>query len=175
MSSSQKMEATSVRSIAGQIFFYGLFIAFIGVFSRWPSYQALAPDRALVKLSFSHHGKPVSDCHQTSAAELAKLPPNMRAPVRCPRERSPVTVELDVDGALAYRHVALPSGISRDGAASVYHRLEVPAGQHRLQVRLADDARVSGFAHVRDATVTLAPTQILVIDFDSAKGGITLQ
>lgn len=168
-------QSTGARAIAGQIVLYGLFIVFIGVFSRWPSYQSLAPDRALVKLSFSHHGKPVSDCHQASAAELANLPPNMRAPVRCPRERSPVTVELDVDGALVYRHVALPSGISRDGAASVYHRLEVPAGLHRVQVRLADDARVPGFAYVRDATLTLAPAQILVIDFDSAKGGITLQ
>ena len=112
------------RAIVGQIVLYGLFIVFIGVFSRWPSYQVLAPDLALIKLSFSHHGKPVSDCREASAAELAKLPPNMRAPVRCPRERSPVTVELDVDDAAVYRHVARPSGLSRDGAASVYHRIE---------------------------------------------------
>ncbi len=163
------------RAIVGQIVLYGLFIVFIGVFSRWPSYQVLAPDLALIKLSFSHHGKPVSDCREASAAELAKLPPNMRAPVRCPRERSPVTVELDVDDAAVYRHVARPSGLSRDGAASVYHRIEVPAGQHRLRIRLADDARVAGFSHQREAVVTLAPAQVLVIDFDSAKGGITLQ
>lgn len=159
----------------GQVLLYALFAVVIGVFSRWPSYQALAPDQAMIKLSFSHHGKPVSECRQASAAELAKLPPNMRAPVRCPRERSPVKIELDVDGVASYRHVAVPSGLSRDGASAVYHRLQVPAGSHRIAVRLNDDARTPGFAHVREATVVLKPTQILVIDFDAEKGGITLQ
>ena len=90
-----KREATSVRSIAGQIFSTVCLSPSSASFPVGRHIRQLAPDRALVKLSFSHHGKPVSDCHQTSAAELAKLPPNMRAPVRCPRERSPVTVELD--------------------------------------------------------------------------------
>ena len=159
----------------GQVLLYALFAGVIGVFSRWPSYQALAPDQAMIKLSFSHHGKPVSECRQASAAELAKLPPNMRAPLICPRERSPVTVELEVDGVASYRHVAVPSGLSRDGASAVYHRLQLPAGPHRIAVRLNDDARMPGFAHVRAATVVLKPAQILVIDFDEEKGGITLQ
>lgn len=159
----------------GQVLLYALFAAVIGVFSRWPSYQPLAPDQAMIKLSFSHHGKPVSECRQASAAELAKLPPNMRAPVRCPRERSPVTVELDIDGVASYRHVAVPSGLSRDGASAVYHRLQVPAGSHRIAVRLNDNARTPGFAHVREASVVLKPAQILIIDFDPEKGEITLQ
>lgn len=162
-------------ALLGQVLLYALFAVFIGVFSRWPAYQPLAPDQAMIKLSFSHHGKPVSDCRQASAAELAKLPPNMRAPMRCPRERSPVTVELDIDGVTSYRHVAMPSGLSKDGASAVYHRLEVAAGSHRIAVRLSDDARKPGFTHVREAAVALKPAQILVIDFDAEKGGITLQ
>ncbi|HSW21777.1 MAG TPA: hypothetical protein VLJ62_03335, partial [Burkholderiaceae bacterium] len=97
----------------GQFLLYGVFAVVIGVFSRWPDHQHLASDQALVKLSFNHQGKPVSECQRLSAEELAKLPPNMRAPVRCPRERSPITVELDVDGVPALRHVARPSGLSR--------------------------------------------------------------
>jgi hypothetical protein len=159
----------------GQAVLYGLFALVIGVFSAWPAYHPLAADHALVKLSFSHTGKPVSDCRPQSAEELAKLPPNMRAPVRCPRERSPIVVELDVDGRPALRHVAQPSGLSKDGAASVYHRLALPAGTHRLTVRLRDDARSTGFDHVREATVTLTPAEILVIDFDPATRQITLQ
>ena len=107
--------------------------------------------------------------------ELAKLPPNMRAPVRCPRERSPVLVELDIDGQPVLRHTAAPSGLSKDGASSVYHRLQVPAGEHRVAVRLNDDVRQPGFTHSREATVSLAPAQILVIDFDAEQGGITLR
>lgn len=162
-------------TLLGQILLYALFAAVIGVFSRWPTYQALAPDQSVIKLSFSHHGKPVADCRSTSAAELAKLPPNMRAPLRCPRERSPVRVELDVNGVAAYRHLAMPSGLSKDGASAVYHWLQVPAGSHRIAVRLNDDARKPGFAHVREASVALKPAQILVIDFDAERGGITLQ
>ena len=74
----------------GQVVLYALFALVIGVFSRWPVYQHLGSDQALIKLSFTHAGKPLGDCRRQSAAELAKLPPNMRAPMKCPRERSPV-------------------------------------------------------------------------------------
>lgn len=165
----------TVANVLAQILLFGAFGLAIGVFSRWPAYQVLAPERAVVKLSFSHHGKPVSECRQASAAELAKLPPNMRAPVQCPRERSPVTVEIDVDGRTVYRHAARPSGLSKDGASAVYQRLELAAGTHQLAVRLNDDARQPGFTHVREETVVLKAAQILVIDFDSQAGGITFK
>lgn len=165
----------TAANLIGQVLLYGAFALFIGVFSRWPAYQVLAPDQAVIKLSFSHHGKPIADCRQMSAAELAKLPPNMRAPVQCPRQRSPVTVELDVDGVKTFRHVAMPSGLSRDGASAVYQRMELAAGLHQIAVRMNDDARKSGFTHVREAAVMLKPGQILVIDFDPATGGMTFR
>jgi hypothetical protein len=40
---------------------------------------------------------------------------------------------------------------------------------------LKDDARSAGFDHLREATVTLKPAQILVIDFDTSTQKITLQ
>ena len=159
----------------GQVLLYGLFALAIGVFSQWPPYRHLGEDQALIKVSFSRVGKPVGDCRTLSAAELAKLPPNMRAPTRCPRERSPVTVELDIDGVPAYRHVAQPSGLSRDGASAVYHRHEVAAGPHRIAVRLKDDPRSPGFDYMLEEDVELAAAQILVIDFDSALHRITLR
>lgn len=159
----------------GQALLYGAFAAFIGVFSHWPGYRHLQADQALIKLSFNHTGKPVVECRKQTEAELAKLPPNMRAPMRCGRERSPVVVELDIDGVPAYRHAAAPSGLSKDGASSVYQRLVVGAGAHRVAVRLNDDARQPGFVHVLEQSVTLVPAQILVIDFDAATQEITLQ
>src|SRR3546814_17146359 len=92
----------------------------------------------------------------------------MRAPVRCPRERSPLTVEVDIDGVPLLRQVASPSGLSRDGAAPVYQRAEVDAGSHRIAVRLKDDARSEGFASRREAAVAFSPAAILVIDVDAA-------
>jgi hypothetical protein len=158
----------------GQGVLYGAFALFIGVFSNWPRYQALPADQALVKVSFIHHGQRVAECRPYTAEELAKLSPNMRAPMKCERERSPVTIELDLDGATVYRQVAVPSGLSRDGASTVYHRIAVPAGEHRIAVRLKDSATARTFTYTRDATLTLKPAQVLVIDFDADKGGITL-
>jgi len=159
----------------GQGLLYAAFAAVIGVFSQWPSYQHLAPERALVKLSFSHQGELLGECVEQSLEELAKLPPNMRAPKRCPRERSPVSVEIDIDGVLAHQQVAQPSGLSSDGASAVYQRIEVAAGQHRIGVRLKDNARSEGFDYTLEQDVALAPAEILVIDFDSAHKRITLQ
>lgn len=164
-----------LRRLLAQALLFGLFGLVIGVFSQWPAYQALAPGRAVVKVSFTHHGKPVSECRQLSPAELAKLPPNMRAPVQCPRERSPVRIEVEVDGQVAYRHAAMPSGLHKDGASAVYQRIELAAGTHRITVRMNDDARRSGFTHERTDTVELKPAQILVIDFDSEAGGVTFK
>ena len=120
-------------------------------------------------------GKPVGDCRPLTPEELAKLPPNMRAPVQCPRERSPVTVELDIDGVPAVRAEAEPSGLARDGASAIYRRLPVPAGERLISVRLRDDVRSEGFAYRLERRVQLSPAQVLVIDFDTEKGGITLQ
>ncbi|MFA7267990.1 MAG: hypothetical protein WC073_01475 [Sterolibacterium sp.] len=170
------MSATSTKPLAwiGQGLLYALFALFIGYFSAAPEYRHMAPEMALIKLSFTHHGKRVADCLQRTPEQLAKLPPNMRAPMQCQRERSPVTIEVDVDGHPAYRHVAEPAGLSKDGASAVYQRLPLLAGEHRLAVRLKDDARSGGFDYTRDAVLNLKPGQVLVIDFNAEKGGITL-
>lgn len=158
----------------GQILLYALFAALIGVFSRWPPYQQLPSDHALIKLSFVHPGQLLEPCRQLTAEELASLPPNMRAPMQCGRERAPVTIEVELDGAPAYRQVAPPSGLSGDGASAVYHLLPVVAGAHRITVRMNDSA-ASGFAFERSENLMLRPAQILVVDFDASKGGILLQ
>lgn len=159
----------------GQALLYGLFALIIGYFSSSPPYRHLPADQALIKLSFSHEGKLVSACRQRGAEELAKLAPNMRAPMDCPRGRSPVTVEIDLDGTPVYRKVAIPSGLSKDGASTVYHRFPVQSGEHRLAIRLNDDARNAGFNYRREEMVSLKPGKVLVIDFNQEAGGITLQ
>jgi len=90
------------RAWIGQAVLYGLFALFIGVFSHWPRYQALPPGQAVLKVSFIHHGQRVAPCRPYSAEELAKLPPNMRTPLKCERERVPVAIEVDLDGATVY-------------------------------------------------------------------------
>ena len=160
---------------AGQVVLYGAFALAIGVFSQWPPYHHLAPDQALVKMSFVRVGKPVGDCRQLTEEELAKLPPNMRSPTVCPRERSPVTVQLAIDGRQVLDRSVAPTGLSRDGASAMYERVVVPAGERLISVRLSDDVRARDKPHLREERVKLVPGQVLVIDFDAEKGGVTFQ
>lgn len=166
---------TGPAAWAAQALLYGVFAAVVGLFSQWPRYHPLEPGQSLIKLSFTRVGKPVGDCRKPTAEEQAKLPPTMRAPEICPRERSPITVQVDVDGRRVLERVAAPTGLSKDGAAAVYQRLVVPAGERRIAVALSDDARARDKPWRRESSVKLAPGQVLVIDFDAEKGGITLQ
>jgi hypothetical protein len=145
-------------------------MAMLGYFSTQPRLVLLGDDQALLRLSFSHAAQRLQECRQRSAEELAKLPPNMRAAQDCPRERSPVTVELELDGKLLFRVVASPTGLSKDGASTVYRRLPVAAGRHRLVARLSDTATGS-FNHFGEVTVDLGPGDALVVDFNAGKGG----
>ena len=75
--------------IFAQALLYAAFAAVVGYFATAPVYRHLPADQALIKLSFSHSGKLLAECRQRSPEELAKMPPNMRAPMDCPRERPP--------------------------------------------------------------------------------------
>jgi hypothetical protein len=124
----------------------------------------------VVKLSFTHSARLVRACRERSEAELAKLAPNMRQKMDCPRERSPVRVELDMDGRPLYRIEAPPAGLHRDGAATVYRRLGIPAGRHEFRARLADGPD-GEFRFAGESAVDLAPGQVLIVDFATDGSG----
>ncbi|MBI4936613.1 MAG: hypothetical protein HY846_00055 [Nitrosomonadales bacterium] len=148
----------------GQGLAYTLFAVVLGYFSTSPEYLHISPGQALVKLSFTHAAQRKGACRERTGEELAKLKPNMRVQKDCPRERADVVVELEMDGKQLYHVVLPPPGLAHDGAASIYRRLQVPAGTHRFVARLKD--KVEGdFDFVRNETVTLAAGHVLVIDF----------
>jgi hypothetical protein len=157
-----------------QAVLYGAFAAFVGYFSSAPTYDHLAPGEALVRLSFSHAAQRKEPCRERTPEELAKLAPNMRAAQVCSRARSPVTIEIELDGALLYRIVAPPAGLAADGASTVYRRLTVPAGRHEVRARLSDNAR-GEFNYVAERTIELAAGRVLLIDFNAAAGGFVFR
>ena len=160
---------------AGQTALYALFAAAVGYFSTSPRYQHLRPDEALLRLSFSHPGKIKADCRQRTPEELAKLPANMRAPLDCPRERSPVIVRVELDGAELYHETFAPSGLSRDGASTGYRRVPIAAGRHRVRAQFNDDARASGFNYERDRVIDAAAGQVVLIDLLPERGGVVIR
>jgi hypothetical protein len=152
-----------------------LFMLGIGYLSTAPAYQYIGKNEVLVRLSISHAGQLVGDCRARTDAELNKLSRNMRAAQDCPRERSPVTIEVDLDGKQLYHEVIPPSGLSRDGASTVYRRFATPAGEHRLTVRINDSVKVKDFNYQRSEVVQLHPAQALVIDFNREQGGVIIK
>jgi hypothetical protein len=163
---------TNPLVLAGQALFYGLFAVIIGYFSTSPDFTHIEPGQALIKLSFSTQAEPVGECRERTPEELAKLAPNMRTARVCPRERSPIKVSIALDGKPLFEGVAPPSGLSKDGASTLYKRFEVPAGEHLISVKMNDNARIPDFNHVREEKMTLKPAQILVIDLRKDRGGI---
>jgi hypothetical protein len=160
--------------IAAQLALYVPLMALIGYFSTEPRFTTLGPDEALLRLSFIHAAERKEPCRERSAEELAKLAPNMRAALDCPRERAMLLVELEVDGQIALRREVPPAGVQRDGNATVYHRLPLPAGRHRIVARLRDRPG-EGFNFVGETTLELAPGAALLIDFSKAKGGFVFR
>ncbi|MEF8754749.1 MAG: hypothetical protein V5B60_12600 [Accumulibacter sp.] len=160
-------------AIIGQVILYGAFAAFIGYFATSPKYRQIADDVALIKLSISHLGD--RECRKRTPEELAKMPPNMRAPMDCPRERSDIRLEMDLDGQPVLRTVMHPTGLYKDGVSTIYRRFEVKAGSHQIAVRMNDNLVKPGFNFVKEEEINLRPGQVMVIDFNPDKGGLFFQ
>ncbi len=136
-----------------------------------PEYRQIPPDTAVVKLSFSHGSDRAAARRKRAPEELAKLPPNLRTPMECPRTRNPVYTELYIDAQPVFSASLPPSGLSSDGPSRVYRRFVVPAGRHVLMARLRDTPRADGFDHSIERTVDLVAGQSLAIDFRPELGG----
>lgn len=168
--SNRATQAPLVVRVAVQLVVLVGFAGFIGYFSHSPELRLRGDEEAIVKLSFSHAAQLKHACRERTQEELAKLAPNMRIRLDCPRERAVAWVELDVDGRNLYRLKAEPDGLHRDGAATVYRRFSIAAGRHTVVARLSDQP--SGeFNHSKEAVLDLAPGQVLLVDFLPAEGG----
>jgi hypothetical protein len=163
----------ALRLIA-QLALYAPLMAILGYFSTEPRFSAVALDQALVRVSFIHATQRKQACRERSADELAKLAPNMRASQDCPRERSSLLVEIELDGKVVLQREVEPSGLRRDGNVAVYQRLTLPAGRHRIVARLRDRAE-GEFNFAREQTVELAGGGVLIIDFNAEKGGFVFR
>ena len=76
--------------LLGQGLAYLLFAVIIGYFSTEIAYAPMPPEHGLIKLSFNHPGKRIKECRKRVKKELAKMAPNMRTALDCPRRRHPV-------------------------------------------------------------------------------------
>jgi hypothetical protein len=162
---------TKVLQYLGQGLIYAMFAAFIGFFSTSPAYTHLPPDETLIKLSFRHAGQLIGECRERTPEELAKLPSYQRkGTMICPRERSDVVVNLEMDGKQLHHEILRPTGWAHSSNSNIYRRIPVKAGSHTLKASLRDHAG-DDYNYVHEEIVNLAPGRIMVIDFKAATGG----
>jgi len=163
------------RILLGQIVAFSLFALFLGYFSNSPSYTYHDPEKALIMVSFSHASEHKEKCRRFTPEEIAALPPNMRRPMDCKRERVPVYVEVIMDGNILLNKSYNPTGLAKDGSASIYESIPVIPGQHQFIAKLRDSNREDGFDYESDITVDLDPKQLFVIDFRKELDGFYFQ
>ena len=149
---------------------YTVFMALIWYFATSPSIRVINDDEAVLTVAFAHAGDTREPCRKLSQEELAKLPPNMRKPDDCPRERSPVTIEIMLNDQQIYSEALEPPGLFKDGGVDVYYSATVPAGKHHFEIRMNDSVRIDGFNHTLEQEVHIDPAQILLVRFNSEKG-----
>ncbi len=149
-----------------QVVIYTLFCAVIYYLSTDPVYYYLQPDQAELKLAFQHAAQRKEKCRKRTREELMKLPPNMRRAKECSRARAPLTVKLLLDGDLLAEKTFNAPGLHDDGAAYVYTKFPLPAGEHQLSVRMIDSVREEGYDYAADRRVALKPGQALVVGFN---------
>ena len=151
---------------------YSVFMGMIWYLSTSPSYRQLAEDEAVIAISFSHAGEIKEPCQKRTQKELMKLPPNMRAPMDCSRERSPVVIEALLDGVSMYSKTSEAPGLYKDGGVDIYHSVKVPSGSHHLAIKMDDSVLKEGFDYNFNQNVEIKPAQILLISFDVSRGFI---
>lgn len=156
----------------GQAVLYAAFFLPIVYITHLPVHRHLAEGMAELKIAVRHAGKTIGECTPVVAGNYTALPGDKQRPEICPRERSPLQLELVMDGETLYRATAEASGLHSDGVASIYRRFTVPAGRHHLQLRMGDDVTVEGPTWALEQDVDLRPAQVMVASF---KDGFRLQ
>jgi ferredoxin/coenzyme F420-reducing hydrogenase delta subunit len=160
----ERWRRRGVRAVA-----YGLFAVAASTFSAWPVFELFGGNQAVISLTITHAGQRVEQCRRLSQQELERLPPNMRKPADCPRQRHPVAILFQVDGRTLYQTLEQPSGIWKDGESTVYARLPVDAGEHRLFIGMSDSGDAQKFDYQQAAVLKLVPQQNVVVEFDGEK------
>jgi len=158
-----------------QVLMYAAFAAGVGYLSASPAYDYADASEATIKLSLSHAAKRVKPCVRLTPQQVAELAPNMRHTEECERQRLPLVVELEIDGAVRARIVAPPSGLWSDGPASIYQRFEIEPGTHTLTARLRDSHRSEGWDYTHTEDVSLVAGRYFTVTFRAESGGFSFR
>jgi hypothetical protein len=160
----------SAPQLIAQALAYIAFAAGIGYLSASPPYQHADPAKAVISLVISHPTQRIGECRKMTQEELAEVALNMRQPEECPRARHNLYIELLFDDDLLFSGEARPTGLWRDGPASIYDKSTTVAGKGVLTIRMRDSGGDGGFDYERTGQIELRPRQNFVVGFTTLHG-----
>ncbi|MFU8895722.1 MAG: hypothetical protein ACNA8J_04990 [Gammaproteobacteria bacterium] len=158
------MRVPRPTQLVGQAAAWTLFAVITGTLAQWPTYSPLPQGHGELKLSMSHLTERVEPCVRLSPEEIAALPPNMRAPEKCARERIQAVVKLLVDDEPLLDTTVRPAGLARGGRAYLQANWGLPAGDYTLTLWLRDTPRDEGFDMVQHFPLRLAAGESTLLD-----------
>ncbi|MDK1024393.1 MAG: hypothetical protein QGD92_09205 [Gammaproteobacteria bacterium] len=161
----------SIKMILGQMLFYLGLMIFIGYFAEVPEFEYLPDTHGELKLIIRHSGKLIGECTRPDPEAQQKLPRNMRVPMICPRERSPVTVRLSLDDRLVLDKSVLPAGLHNDGISAEYRNFRVEAGKVRITLVVNDSQGDQNSTYTYEREITINPSESVALEFNN---GFTL-
>lgn len=164
---------TRVVRLISQLLLYGTFAVLLAYLSVRPTYQYAAPDTAVLKMALSHATERIVPCVQLTPEEIAAQSDSR--PAMCERGRWPLTIELEIDGVSIASFSAQPSGIWRDGPASVYERYDVAPGRHRVSARIRDTGREQGWDYTFSDEVDFVAGRYSTLTFRAETGGFSFR
>lgn len=138
-------------------------ILLIWYFSDSPAYSLIKEDEAMLLFTMSHRGERLEACIEPTIEDIkaGRLS-------ECKRERVPVIVGLDIDGASVMSKTYAAKGIRRDGPSYAYEKLRVQPGSHRITIRI-QDSQEDRFDHSFDQTLEFEPGRVVIIDFEEKR------
>jgi hypothetical protein len=164
-------EKISTKMFFGQMMFYLGLMAFIGYLAEVPEFEYTPQDHGDLKLIIRHSGKLIGECIKPDPEVQKKLPLNMRAPMICPRERSPVSVRLSLDDTLVLDKMVLPAGLHNDGISAEYRNFPVQAGRVRVTLVVNDSQGDQDSTHTYDQEISVGAGESVALEFSN---GFTL-
>ncbi len=154
-----------IRQRGLQIITLFLMMAVLGYFADSPVYRVMEPSQTELRLIVRHSGILIGDCEMKSADELEQLPANMRQPMICPREKSPLSLELRVNDEILHQSMVRPSGIHDDGVLALYKSFRVSGGTTDIELKVKDQMALETYNHIEKNTLDLSRDSVVLIEF----------
>ena len=154
--------------VVGQIIFFALLMWLVGYLSIFPKISVHDEQETELRLVVRHSGRVIGECTAVSEKELQNLPANMQRLVNCPREKSPMLVELVVDHELSFESLVTPSGLHNDGVLAEFKVFTLKTGTRHIHATATSNTHEGEIVEYYEGEVEFSADRVVVLQLDDS-------